>query len=81
MKRSWKTTTAGVAAIAGGVARFALALNEGKMTEEAITTSVTAIMTGVGLLFARDNDVSSEEVGIKEEQPKEVKILKSPKHI
>lgn len=61
MTGSWKTTSAGIAAIVGGVIRFWFAFKAGQITEESIMTSVTAILTGVGLLFARDNNVTSEE--------------------
>lgn len=59
--KSWKTTSAGILAIVGGIVRFYFAVKAGQFTEEAITTSLTAILSGVGLLFARDNNVTSEE--------------------
>lgn len=65
MKSSWKTTSAGILAIAGGIVRFYFAVKTGQITEEALMTSVTAIVSGIGLLFARDNNVSSEQAGAK----------------
>lgn len=62
-KGSWKTTSTGLLAIAGAIVRLAFAIKAGAITEESIMTSVTAIITGVGLLAARDNDKSSEQVG------------------
>lgn len=59
---SWKTTSAGVLAIVGGLTRLVFAIKAGNITEEAIITAATAILTGVGLMFARDNNVTSEDV-------------------
>ncbi len=63
--KSWKTTTAGILAVVGGIVRFYFAVKAGQVTEEAITTSLTAILSGIGLIVARDNDKSSEDVGTK----------------
>lgn len=59
---SWKTTSAGILAIVGGLTRLYFAFKAGSFTEEAITTAATAILTGIGLMFARDNNVTSEQV-------------------
>ena len=59
--KSWKTSSAGILAIIGGAVRLYFAIKSGQFTEEAVTTSATAILTGLGLLFARDNDVTSEQ--------------------
>lgn len=61
---SWKTTSAGIISIIGGLVRLIFAFKTG-ITEEAIMTSVTTIVAGIGLIFARDNDKSSEDVGLK----------------
>jgi hypothetical protein len=62
---SWKTTSAGILAIIGGLTTIAFALKtDGPgLTPEIITTAATAILGGVGLMFARDNNKTSEEVG------------------
>lgn len=65
-KGSWKTTSAGLLAILGGLVRLAFALKAGALTEEAVMTTLTTIVTGLGLLVARDNDKSSESVGADE---------------
>lgn len=62
-KGSWKTTSTGLLAIAGGIVRLVFAIKAGSLTEEAVMTVLTTIITGVGLLAARDNNVSSEDVG------------------
>lgn len=66
--KSWKTTAAGVAAIVAAIAAAARALLDGN-PETAINWEATAaaVMAGVGLITARDNDRTSEEVGAAEE--------------
>jgi hypothetical protein len=61
--RSWKTTLAGIAGIliAGGTAiNFVLA---GDFASAIAAASV--VPAAIGLLFARDNNVTSEDVGAK----------------
>ena len=59
---SWKTTSAGLLTILGGLTRIAVAIKAGNITEEAVMTTLTAIVGGIGLVFARDNDKTSEQV-------------------
>ena len=59
---SWKTTSAGLLTILGGLTRIAFAIKAGNITEEAVMTTLTAIVGGIGLVFARDNDKTSEQV-------------------
>jgi hypothetical protein len=65
-RKSWKTTTAGIAAI---IAAVALAAEQQFDSDPATVADwagvVTAVVTGIGLLLARDNDRSSEDVGLK----------------
>lgn len=68
-KGSWKTTSAGLLAIIGGIVRLAFAIKHGAITEEAVMTTATTIVTGIGLLVARDNNVSSEQVGAVKPPP------------
>ena len=64
--RSWKTTVAGIAAI---IAAVALAISNELDTDPATVADwgvvLATVIAGVGLLFARDNDKSSEDVGAK----------------
>lgn len=64
--KSWKTTVTGIAAIltAVGAALTALFDNDPATTLDVAVTA-SAIMAGIGLIFARDNGVSSEEAGAK----------------
>lgn len=56
--KSWKTATAGILMLVGGAVRIIMALKAGTFTEEAIMTSLTTILGGLGLLFAKDSDVT-----------------------
>ena len=62
--KSWKTTLAGVLSIGVAVGSAALAwLKTGALPD--LGAVVAAVTAGVGLLMARDNDKSSEQVGAK----------------
>ena len=61
---NWKTTSVGVLSIVGGITRLIFAVKAGNISEEAIMTTATAILTGLGLLLARDADKSSEDSGV-----------------
>lgn len=64
--KSWKTTVTGIAAVltAVGSALTALFDNDPNTTLD-VTVTASAIMAGIGLIFARDNNVSSEDAGAK----------------
>lgn len=66
MKKSWKTTTAAVCGIIGILAQAAAAaLDTNPATDPQwgiVIPSCIGMLTG---LFARDNDVSSEQAGAK----------------
>ena len=64
MKKSWKTTAAGIAAIVIAVASLVQAQFDGDpSTVPNYEIAIAAIMSGLVGLFARDNDVSSEQAG------------------
>lgn len=66
MKKSWKTTVSGICAILAAVATAVSATFDNDPSTVANWTEVAAVASvGFGLLFARDNNVSSEQVGIK----------------
>lgn len=69
---SWKTTTTGVMAIFGAGAALAFDIKHGTVTYEKVMAYGAAIMTGIGLLNARDNNKSSEQVGAGVIQPEDV---------
>ena len=64
--KSWRTTTSGIVAILAAITSAATLMLDGKPdTNPDWTAVLAAIMAGVGLMTARDNKVSSEEVGVK----------------
>lgn len=64
--KSWKTTTSGILAIVTALAGAAQAmLDNNPATNPDWTTVVAAIMAGIGLITARDNNVTSEQAGAK----------------
>lgn len=56
--KSWKTTSGGIALIAGAVIGLYFASKNGQLNEASITAAVTSILGGIGLLFAKDNNVT-----------------------
>ena len=59
---SWKTTSAGLLTILGGLTKFAFACKNGNVTEETVMTMFIVVVAGAGLMLARDNDKSTEQV-------------------
>ena len=62
-KKSWKTTLAGVSSILAALAGLAKGVSDGDYS--IIGASISGIVAGIGLIMARDNDKSSEQVGAK----------------
>lgn len=64
---SWKTTSAGIGMIV--VAFFTMILepltDEDPKTNPDYNKAIAAILGGIGLIAARDNDKTSEETGAK----------------
>jgi hypothetical protein len=65
MKSSWKTTLLGVFALLGAICAAGTALLDGNPETAPDFASILSGLTGLGLIFARDNDVSSEDAGAK----------------
>jgi hypothetical protein len=64
--KSWRTTTTGILAIVVAIAGAVKAELDGDVTTTADWGSVAAaIIAGIGLIAARDNRVSSQDVGIR----------------
>lgn len=62
--KSWKTTLAGAAAVVAAVATAVSAqFDNNPATVPDWTLVIGMITAGVGLMFARDNDKTSEQVG------------------
>jgi len=63
---SWKTTTAGIAAIVVAIGTAVGALFDADpLTLPDWGAVAAAVMAGIGLLAARDNKVNSEQAGAK----------------
>lgn len=56
MFKNWKTTSAGIIMIIGGICTL-IFVNK-PITPEAITGAATAILGGLGLMFAKDSNVT-----------------------
>lgn len=63
MNKSWKTTVTGVLAIVTAVIAVATALLAGHAPD--YPTAISSVMAGIGLISARDNNVTSEQAGAK----------------
>lgn len=66
MKKSWKTTVAGIGGILAAVGTGLQAqFDNNPATVPDWGTVIAACTVAFGLIFARDNNVSSEEAGAK----------------
>lgn len=64
--KSWKTSAAGIGAILVAIGSALTAHFDGDpVTVPDWGAVIAAIIAGIGLLAARDNNVSSEQVGAK----------------
>jgi hypothetical protein len=61
---SWKTTLAGIGALLGSLAAAIKLFLAGDLVS-AISTLVAGVSAGIGLIHARDNNVTSEQAGAK----------------
>lgn len=66
--KSWKTTSGGIAQIIGAVCNiFNNYKTVGLLTVSPVDMAL--LLGGAGMIFARDNNVSSEEVNAGKHQP------------
>lgn len=61
--KSWRTTIAGVSSILIAVGGILAAISHGAPPDW--TAAIAAIVSGIGLIVARDNGVTSESAGAK----------------
>lgn len=52
--KNWKTTSAGIAMISGGLVGLYFAITSGNVTEVTLTATISTILGGIGLLFGAD---------------------------
>jgi len=69
---NWKTTSAGVAAILAALAGGLTAYSTGHLDGNTIGTVVLGVMGGIGLLYAKDGDVTGGTVPATPEAAKRV---------
>jgi hypothetical protein len=70
LNQSWKTNTAGIATIVVGVGNLVIdVIQHGTVTTGAAGIAVTAVIAGVGLLNAKDNNVSNSPTPLSVAQP------------
>lgn len=62
MFKNWKTTSTGITMIVAGIVGFYFAFKGGQVNEGTITGSLTSVLAGIGLLFAKDNNVTGGTV-------------------
>lgn len=66
MFKSWKTTLAGIGAVLVAVGTVLKAYFDGDPATVAdFGVAGAAVVAGIGLIFGRDNDVSSETAGAR----------------
>jgi hypothetical protein len=65
MKGSWKTTMVGILTLVGAIVTGAIALLDSDPTTVVDLTTIIQAITGLGLMVARDNKVTSEQAGAK----------------
>jgi len=58
--KSWKTTVAGITAIVGAVVSGYFMFATASVTPEKIMGLVSALLVGIGLIFAKDGDVTTD---------------------
>lgn len=59
MAKSWRTTATGVGTILGGVATVITGIVADPMDFKLIVAGASAIAAGIGLIFAKDANVSN----------------------
>jgi len=73
LNRSWRTSSAGIGAILIGLGGLASDYGaNGHISIPALTAAFGSIITGIGLMLARDNNKSSVDVGIQSAVPKQI---------
>ena len=63
--RNWRTTAMGIGSIMTGMGDLIGQLGHGQFQSENLGPDVTAIMLGIGFLFARDSAVSEQDHNIE----------------
>lgn len=64
--KNWKTTSAGIIAVVGGICTLIFAK---ELNQEIITLAATQIIGGIGLFLAKDYNVTGTNTIAKEGEP------------
>lgn len=59
---NWGTTSSGILAIVTAITGFVFAVKSHQITPEIIATCVSGLLAGVGLIFAKDYNVTGGNV-------------------
>lgn len=62
MNKSWRTTSAGIIAIVTGLVGLYFAFKAGPVDQATLIASITGIVGGIGLLLAKDSNVTGGSV-------------------
>lgn len=63
MGKNYKTTISGILAILGAIVALGNAFMNGTMDATTIGTAITAFTAGIGLILAKDSNVTGGTVG------------------
>jgi len=72
--KNWKTTSAGLTMIIGSVVHLVFSVRAGKADETTWTVSLTAIVAGLGLMFAGDASASAQSHQESQKQISELQL-------
>ena len=64
---NWKTTSSGILAIIGSITTLVFTWQKKQLSPEVVTGAAGGIVSGLGLIFARDFDKTSEQSGAGQE--------------
>lgn len=56
--KNWKTTSTGITMVVGGIVGFYFAIKNNSVNEGTVTGCLTAVLGGIGLIFAKDGNVT-----------------------
>ena len=62
MFKNWKTTSAGILMEVGAITGLVYAIIGKQLTPEIIMTCATGVLGGIGLILAKDNNVTGGNV-------------------
>lgn len=71
--QSWKTTSTGILMIVGAIVGLVFAYKGNSINEGTVTGAATAIVGGIGLLAAKDSNVTGGTVISASSNPEAVK--------